>query len=197
MSAKRQTGLSNHEIVTLAVYVLGGDSERIDTEDVAKKANELAPGRFTWRKYPDQVNIENVRTFLSDAKKSKNGGYLMGAGKDGWILTQAGLAFAKGHLMHLGVADLSRKAMSPRQRNWMRHERGRMLASDAFQKFADGASEAISQQEAEAFFRLDAYVTGDARQEKILRAKNLFGDDPEIGPLVSLLETLLSKGVHA
>jgi hypothetical protein len=45
--------LSNHEIVTLAVYLLGGDSKRIDTEDVAVKSNELAPGRFTWRKYAD------------------------------------------------------------------------------------------------------------------------------------------------
>ena len=62
---------SNHEIVTLAVYLLGGESKAIDTEDVAVKANEIAPGRFNWRKYPHQINIENVRTFLSDAKKPK------------------------------------------------------------------------------------------------------------------------------
>ena len=39
--------LANHEIVTIAVYLLGGEREPVDTEDVAKKANELAPGRFT------------------------------------------------------------------------------------------------------------------------------------------------------
>jgi len=43
-------GLSNHEIVTLAVFLLNGHSHSVDTEDVAVKANELAPGRFTmWR----------------------------------------------------------------------------------------------------------------------------------------------------
>ena|SRR5690348_2011607 len=77
-----QKELNNHEIVTLAVYLIGGDTQYVDTEDVAFKANEIAPGRFTWRKYRSQINIENVRTFLSDAKKQKNGGYLRGAGKD-------------------------------------------------------------------------------------------------------------------
>lgn len=47
--------LSNNEIVTLAVFLLGGDSHCVDTEDVAVKVNEIAPGRFTWRKYPDQT----------------------------------------------------------------------------------------------------------------------------------------------
>jgi hypothetical protein len=63
-TTKTQKGLSNHEIVTLAAYLLGGDTQYVDTEDVAVKANELAPGRFTWRKYRNQINIENVRTFL-------------------------------------------------------------------------------------------------------------------------------------
>ena len=69
-TAKTKKGLSNHEIVTLAVYLLGGDTQYVDTEDAAVKANELAPGRFTWRKYRDQINIENVRTFLSDAESA-------------------------------------------------------------------------------------------------------------------------------
>jgi hypothetical protein len=39
------TIFSNIEIVTIAVYLLGGDSKYIDTEDIAVKVNELAPGR--------------------------------------------------------------------------------------------------------------------------------------------------------
>ncbi len=42
-----RTALANHEIVTLAVYLLGGETQRADTEDIAVKANELVPGRFT------------------------------------------------------------------------------------------------------------------------------------------------------
>ena len=35
---------SNIDIVTIAVYLLGGDSKYVDTEDIAVKVNELAPG---------------------------------------------------------------------------------------------------------------------------------------------------------
>jgi len=65
---------SNTEIVTIAVYLLGGASNYVDTEDIAVKVDELAPGRFTWRKYSDQINIDNVRKRLSDAKNPKKGG---------------------------------------------------------------------------------------------------------------------------
>ena len=41
--------LAQHELVTLAVYLLGGDQHAVDTEDVAIKAHELAPGRFSWQ----------------------------------------------------------------------------------------------------------------------------------------------------
>ena len=74
---------SNIEIVTIAVYLLGGDSKYVDTEDIAIKTNELAPGRFTWRKYPEQINIDNVRKRLSDAKNVKKGGFLLGSFKKG------------------------------------------------------------------------------------------------------------------
>jgi len=186
--------LSNHEIVTLAVFLLGGDSKRIDTEDVAVKSNELAPGRFTWRKYPDQINIENVRTFLSDAKKPKNGAFLLGAGKDGWILTGAGLDFSKSHVGGLKNAALGRAPLNLKERAQLRRERERLLSTDAFAKFSSNQAAEISLQEAESFFRVDAYVTGDARMERILRTKNRFADDAELAPLIRLLESKLSKG---
>ena len=194
MTTPKVTSLTNHEIVTLAVYLLGGEAQRVDTEDIAIKADALAPGRFTWRKYPDQINIENVRTFLSDAKKPKNGAYLAGAGKDGWILTSPGMSFAKQRLSALEGADLSRKAMNAKERNRFRRERERMLATEAHAKFSTRRQDAISIQEAESFFRVDAYVTGGAREEKILRTKNSFGDDPELGPLIKLLELKIGEG---
>jgi hypothetical protein len=52
--------VSQVEVVTLAVYVLGGESAQLDTEDIAIKANEFAPGRFASRKYPTQINLELI-----------------------------------------------------------------------------------------------------------------------------------------
>jgi len=194
MKAKTFKDLANHEIVTLAVYLLGGDSQRFDTEDIAKKADELAPGRFTWRKYLDQINIDTVRKRLWDSTKPDKGGFLLGTEKDGWMLTDAGLRFAKSHVRDLEQIDLSRRAMNSKERNLIRRERERMFSSDAFTKFSANQADSISLQEAESFFRVDAYVTGEARMEKILRAKNRFGEDPDLGPLITLLESKLAEG---
>lgn len=185
--------LANHQIVTLAVYLLGGDATQIDTEDIAVKANELAPGRFCWRKYPAQINIETVRAFLSDAKKPKNGSYLSGVGKDGWQLTEAGLRFARANLSHLNAADLSRERIPAKEKKRIRTEKERMLATPAFAKFESGAADSITLQEAEAFFRLDAYVQGSAREQKIARAVNIFGTDSELGTATTALAAQIRR----
>jgi hypothetical protein len=194
MTSSKAKALSNHEIVTLAVYLLGGDSKRIDTEDAAVKANELAPGRFTWRKYRDQISIDAVRKRLWDASRPQKGGYLMGSERDGWALTPAGLLYAKAKQGVLAKANLTRTPLSSKEKNLISRERERLLSSEAFAKFSSNEADAISLQEAESFFRVDAYVTGEARAEKILRTKNRFGDDAELGPLIELLESKLSKG---
>lgn len=182
--------LSNHEIVTLAVYLLGGESQHVDTEDIAVKANELAPGRLTWRRYPDQINLELVRVFLSDAKKPQNGAYLIGTGKKGWMLTEDGLAFAQKRVSDLDAKDLSRKALTHGEKSWRRNERVRMLSTDAFGKIQTGRSKEVTVQEAQAFFRIDDYVVGEAREAKIVRILNAFGDDPELAPVIEVLASI-------
>jgi len=151
MSERIKTLFSNHELVTVAVFLLGGDSKAADVEDIAKKVNDLAPGRFTWRKYPDQINIKNVDAFLWDAKKPKNGSFVLNVGRDEWVLTEQGLAFARKRVKDLQGIDVSRKPMTSKERNWLRRERERMLASDAFAKFSAGDQSSISVQEAEAY----------------------------------------------
>lgn len=42
MSAVSSKTLTNHELVLLAVYLLGGETSPIDTEDIAVKADELS-----------------------------------------------------------------------------------------------------------------------------------------------------------
>lgn len=182
--------LSNHEVVTLAVYALGGESKPVDTEDIAVKANEMAPGRFSWRKYPGQINLETVRVYLSDAKKPTKGSYVMGKGSGGWMLTQEGLAFAKGRFGDIADADLSRAPLSQKERAWLRSERARMLADPVTAKFRSLGFDGVNAEEAEALFRVDEYVRGQARERKIVRLLNSFRDDPE---LANILEALAPK----
>jgi hypothetical protein len=175
--------LTSRQIIVLAAYVLGGERQPIDTEDLAVKAHELAPGRFSWRKYPNQINLELVRVHASDAKKRANGALLRGSGNEGWMLTQAGVAWADAHLD--GLKGLRKDRDSNRKVDRiLKAERNRLLSSEAFCKLRDNPGAVISPREAETFFRLDPYITGNKREERILRILNAFGDDSELGAVV-------------
>lgn len=186
--------MANHEIVTLAVYLLGGDAQYIDTEDVAVKANELAPGRFTWRKYRDQINIDTVRKRLWDAGTPGKGSYLTGSEKKGWMLTSAGLRFATKNIDLMGSADLSKERHGLKEKQWLRSERIRMLSCSAYEKVLNRRVDEVTLQEAEEFFRIDAYVTGLAREHKIMRAATTFGDDHELSQAVNILAARVRAG---
>ena len=184
---------SNIELVTIAVYLLGGDSKYVDTEDIAVRTNELAPGRFAWRKYPDQINIQNVGKRLSDAKNPDKGGYITGSYIDGWILSENGLEFCKKRIKDLEGASISRPPLNKKEMAWRRHEKTRMLATVAFEKVNNKNPDAVTAQEAESFFRLDDYVTGKARERKLDRTINAFREDPDLNEVIEILTKKVRK----
>lgn len=179
--------LSNVEIVTIAVYLLGGELARIDIEDIAVKANEIAPGRFSWRKYPDQINIRAVQKRLFDAANPEKGGLLIGTEKAGWQLTERGATFVRQQLPELEAGGLAREPTNQLTAQHRRTEKARMLASSAFGTWHASGLDSVSLQEAEAFFRIDDYVAGTARERKIERALNMFSSDADLGELVRSL----------
>lgn len=189
-----QKELANHEVVTLAVYLLGGDRRPVDTEDVAKKANTIAPGRFVWRKYKDQINLETVRVYLSDAKKKTKGEYLIGSGNSGWTLSEAGLAFAKAHASALAGPEAAKpRSMVGKDRLRQQRERARLMSTDAFQKIAAGHTKDVTLREAEAFFRIDSYVRGEARRRRIATIANSHATDPDLAPAIKLLSEMVEE----
>ena len=103
---------ANRELVVYALFLVGGDSRRIHTEDVAVKCHELFPDAFSWTRYPQFPDKDVVRVALTDARKPKHGGIVEGrAGQrrgqtakthrepveDGWRLTDAGARWIKEH----------------------------------------------------------------------------------------------------
>lgn len=188
---KKQLDLPNHEIVVLAAYLAGGWYRYADTEDIAVKANELAPGRFTWRKYKDQINIDTVRKRLWDATKHKKGAYLIGTEKGGWLVTEIGCQFAEANVTKLEWLDLSKTRLSRNEEMWLGRERIRMMSEAAYRKFAAGEAREITASEAERFFRVDDYVIGDARKGKIERAKNTFANEPDLSTAIQAISKLV------
>jgi hypothetical protein len=182
---------SNDKIVVIAAHLAGAHRGYADTEDIAVQANRIAPGRFTWRKHKDQINIDTVRKRLWDASKPEKGGYLTGSEKNGWLLTQAGIAFCEENLSKFETPAEHRDRLSQRERSWLIRERARMLNEPAFSKWqADQRSE-ITPAEAERFFRIDDYVIGSARRDRIERALALFRSDTDLNEAVSEIAKLV------
>ena len=91
----QKVDFSKPELVTIAVALLGGDAMHVDREDIALKANDLAPGQFNWRKYPERIDLDAVGGTLRTAKKPQNGGLVVGNNTKGWMLSPAGLKWIK------------------------------------------------------------------------------------------------------
>ena len=188
---RNATNLPLHEIVTLAAYLAGADRQHVDTEDIAYKANEIAPGRFSWRKYKDQIKLDAIYKHLWDLTKPDKGEYITGSEKDGWLLTLAGTSFAERTLGMLKDLEPARERRSRKDEAWIQRERSRMLGETAFLKIRSGKDAELTRVDAEKFFRLDDYVIGAARARKIQQAENAFYDDPDLGPAVSKIASIL------
>ena len=183
--------LNNQDIVVIAVYAAGGSVGYVDTEDVAYQASQLAPGRFSWRKYKEQINIDTVRKRLWDAAKNKGGPLLIGSEKIGWLLTEAGLQFCKANVERANSKDLERRRLSQTEQTWATRERARIMHEMAFQKWSSGRLDDITNVEAERLFRIDDYVIGKARALRMKRALDTFMGDPVLGAAIKEIATLV------
>jgi hypothetical protein len=196
MANKVLTPLTHAELVTWAVYLLGGDQKHIDTEDIAAKVYELAPKRFSWRKYPKQINLELVRVYLSDAKKSAKGGLLSGSGRSGWSLTRNGLAWLRTARLRLkafesGTYDRQSRAGSV-DANRSDRERKRILSLPAWERWIRG-DRTVSIDEAREVFRIDTYATESVREAKLTRLRAMFIGDEEISSFLTQLIEAIDK----
>jgi hypothetical protein len=192
--ASSDPSFANHELVVFATYLAGGAKAPSDTEDIAIKANELAPGRFTWRKYVDQINIDTVRKRLWDATKPEKGSYLIGSERTGWRLTKAGFDFARRRIKKLSNPALSKPRKSKEESASQTREIKRLVQENAFLKFRNGRRDEISKADAERFFRIDDYVTGKSRAAKIERFRIIASRNSELSDAINFLSGLVREG---
>jgi hypothetical protein len=190
-SSAKAVDLALHEIVALATYLAGGDRKPVDTEDIAMKANEIAPGRFAWRKYKNQIDLELVYKHLWDLTKPDKGSYVVGTKNEGWRMTDAGTDFAERTVGKLKNLKQAREKRPKKEEGWIKRERARMQTESAYTKVKDGRESELTQGEAERFFRLNEYVIGEARTRKIRQAEDDFRDDPDMGPVVKSVAVLV------
>jgi hypothetical protein len=180
--------LTNPELVTIAVALRGGDAECVDREDIAIEVDSIAPGRFSWKKYPERVDLDAVGVALRDAKKPKNGGLLAGSNAKGWMLSPAGLEWVEG----VNLADMqgthSLKHRKDSIHNSREAERARLRGTRAYQLFACGEAAAISLQDFHHFARINEYFQTKARQRRFVIVDGAVLGDENLSKLWNLLK---------
>ena len=185
---------SNQEIVTIAIYILGSGIGTFDIETVAKKADEIAPGRFRWKTDPNMISDSNTWDALSNARKK---GYIRQEAKekntDSYLLTEEGINFSKKNLKIIKSFDQS-KIRIPVSKEIFDNTKIRLQSTIAYQKASEGKSEEISLKEFNDFFRLNDYMKSKQKSEKIQKLKNLFISDKEFKKIVNYVADSQFKG---
>ncbi|MCG3776139.1 MAG: hypothetical protein JW395_2988 [Nitrospira sp.] len=201
MAKKTLTTFKPTELLTWVVHDLGGAERRVDTEDVAVRAFEVAPNRFGWRKYPQHINLELVRVYLSDAKKQEHGRLLTGSGKSGWSLTQRGLDWLRSVELVLESGPVNPALSRPRRAGSVdtqrRDREARRLKTLAAWFRWVGHDQKVVDEELRAVFRIDSYSTPAALEAKVTRLRAMLTDDDELSAFLEHLSKHLARQENA
>ena len=140
----------NRELVVYVLYLLGGDTERVHTEDIALKCFGLFPASFSWVKYPKHPDKDIVRVALTDARKEQYGALVEGrTGQrrgltaktrrepvdDGWFLNSSGIHWVKENLTRLQRVTESGLVKGHRQK--LLRQVKRVCDHDLFAQYQD------------------------------------------------------------
>ena len=176
--------LSNPEIVTLAVYNLGGSINPIDLEDVAIEAFSLAPKRFSWKKYQDRIDLRIVLYSVQDAIKSEVG-YLKGSTKFGYMLTEAGSQWIK-KTHDQDVFTKSSRRFS--QSDLVDKEKTRLQRTKAYEKFVEGNHNQINRMDFREFTRVNDNFPRQLRDQRYAKIQNVADQDETLGKVWKFLK---------
>lgn len=165
--------LPNKRLVALALFQLGGAERAIDTEDLAVKVAESFPGHFRWKKYPDQINLDQVRKSASRLLTEENPPLVSGGVRNGWMLTPAGLEWCSRTLGKATGADADWKAL--------------LYTSEAYTKFEQNRGDEITIHDLRRFLRVDEYTSARRHKERAQAVVNAAAGDARIQALVDYL----------
>ncbi|MFC2048360.1 hypothetical protein ACFLSK_02890 [Chloroflexota bacterium] len=169
------------DIVTIAVYQLGGALRHIHLEDVAIKAAELSPKAFSWKKYPERINLESVRITLK-SELASNDRRVIGSIRDGWMISPKGL-----HWCISNIANDAKHSLL----NQINKEVARAKKTEAFTKTINNKLDEVSNADVKILLRVDEYFSARNRRERVLALSNAALLDPQLD---SVLTSLRKRG---
>ena len=184
---------SKPQLITIAVALLNGDTTYVDREEVAITVNDIAPGRFNWRKYPERIDLDAVSNALRSAKKTQNGGLVVGNNTQGWMLSPTGLKWIKTIDLDSIHEKISIKVRLTSILANQEVERKRLRNTRAYELFISDKSKAIALQDFYEFVRVNEYFQTKARQRRYTIITNTVVEDNILSKLWDLLQTKFPK----
>ncbi len=177
--------MKKFELVSLCMYLLGGDSKALDIEDIAMKCEEMSPGTFAWRKYKNQINLELVGFAVRDAKKQTYGQLVTGSHAKGWRLTASGVAVAKS--LKSKLSDATNINIAPAKSrnlelNRANRELKRISESLAYMNWKNEIE--VSVKDLLQLLRINTYSSKESVDIKLARLSAVTGFESEIDDFV-------------
>ncbi|MBI1955082.1 MAG: hypothetical protein HYS38_01670 [Acidobacteria bacterium] len=165
--------LSNIDVALFALYRIGGAQHPVDMEDIAIKCWELAPKKFSWKKYPKYPESEPARIALFDAAKPKYGKLVRGRNKrTGWMLTVAGIDYVRARLPEFEPLVSGEKEVVSQHRKQDRYFAA-LEKEPAYKQFLEGKScELIAPHEFTQFLRCSLDSSQSVLRDRIERVKS-------------------------
>lgn len=174
--------LTKKDAAVVALAGLGGAANVIDTEDAAIAAHEIDPIAFGWKKHPDRVDLDMVRTTLRHEGESRDP-RIEGSIQNGWHLTPRGVQWVEANPALLAGTEISiaETSAAAQTRRAETREAGaavnRVLTSDAFKLWARGRE--FTARQAAQVFRIDEYTPAQSRRQKAAQLRELVRSDSE------------------
>lgn len=175
--------LTKKDVAVLALANLGGSATVIDTEDAAIAAHAIDRAAFGWKKYPERVDLDAVRTTLRHEGEGKDP-RIEGSIQKGWHLTPRGVAWIEANSALLGDTTITvapTSAATQRRRAETRETGAavnRVRISDAFRLWSEGQE--FTPRQAAGVFRIDEYTPDKDRTRKAAQLQELTRGDADI-----------------
>lgn len=167
----------------MALAKLGGAAQVIHTEDAAIAAHELQQHAFGWKKYPERVDLDAVRTTLRHEGEGRDP-RIEGSIQNGWHLTPRGVAWIEENSALLGNVAISIGQTPAATQRWRAETRetgaavNRVLTSEAFRLWSQGKE--FTTRQAAGVFRIDEYTPAKERTRKAAQLQELTRGDESV-----------------
>jgi len=166
------------DIVVLSAYILDGARHFVHLEDIAIKAAELSPKRFSWEKYPDRINLETVRLALKHELSAPTC-RIIGGIKDGFMLNTKGFKWCLNAKLNLTHGEIIQRVTGDVKA---------MKGSAAYRKILKENVRTITINDVHSILKIDNYFNQRMVRERTMALQNAAVLDTQLKEMIDKLE---------